>query len=133
MRTYEGLFIFPPESGPETRKEEAQALENHLKKFKAVVKERVEWGKRSLGYPLKKYKEGYVIVVEFTMGPEHAQEFRRTLELDERILKFMFTVRTPQALQQATQKAAKAAAVRPPYKAAIPTPQPQPTATTPHA
>ncbi len=132
MRTYEGLFIFPPESGPEARKEEAKALENHLKKFKAVVKEKVEWGKRSLGYAVKKHKEGYVVVLEFTMGPEHAEEFRRTLQLDERILKFMLTVRTAKALQQATQKAAKAAAVaRPPYKAA--TPQPQPTATTPHA
>ncbi len=111
MRQYDGLFIFAPESGPEARKEEWSSLEGLIKKFKGRILEKNEWGKRPLGYEVAKHRDGYMIMLAFEMDPAQAGEFRRALELDAHVLKYMVTVKPVQKAAAAPKvKKAKAPA-----------------------
>ncbi len=104
MKFYEGVFIFPPESAGDTRKAQLKSLDDIIAKFQGSIIQKNEWGKKLLGYPLKKFREGYVVVTDFQMPSSQAVEFRKSLELQEDILKYMVTVK---------------AAVKPDKKAAV--------------
>ena len=113
LRKYEGLFIFPPESGPDARKVETQQLDAILKKFKANVLDRTETGRRTLGYRIKKFKEGHLIVTVFEMDPAQLTDFQKALTLEESIIKYMITL-------QPAQASPKAADAKKPYPSARP-------------
>ena len=93
MKAYEGFFIFPPESNPDLRKTEIHQLEEGVKKFGGAVLQKIEAGKRPLGYPVRKFREGYVWIVDFQMDSLKAPEFRKALELQEGLLKYMVVVK----------------------------------------
>lgn len=87
MRRYEGLFIFPPEDAPEALKEEEKRLDEVLRRFGGRTLERKDWGRRLLGYKLQKNSEGRVVLWNFEMETQQVGEFRKALELDEKILR----------------------------------------------
>ncbi len=87
MRKYEGLFIFPPEEAPDALKEEEKRLEETIRRFGGHTTERRDWGRRLLGYPLKKLREGRMLLWNFEMETRQMTEFRKAIELDQKILK----------------------------------------------
>ena len=87
MRKYEGIFIFPPEETPETCKEEEKRLEEKITRLGGRILERKDWGRRLLGYPLRKFHEGRILLWDFEMEPQQITEFRKVLGLDEKLLK----------------------------------------------
>ena len=87
MRKYEGLFIFPPEEAPEAWKEEEKRLEETIRRFGGRTTDRRDWGRRPLGYSLQKLREGRILLWNFEMETRQLGEFRKALELDEKILK----------------------------------------------
>lgn len=89
MRKYEGLFVFPPEDAPEAWKDEEKRLEETLKRFGGKTFERRDWGRRPLGYPVRKAREGRFLLWNFEMETAQLGEFRKALQLDEKILKSM--------------------------------------------
>ena len=94
MRKYEGLFIFPPDEAGEAGKELDKRLEETMTRFGGRILDRQDWGRRPLGYPLRKFREGHMLVWNFEMEGQKLAEFRRTLQLDEKILKITI-VSTP--------------------------------------
>ncbi len=93
MKSYEAVFIFPPEVAADTRKAQLKNIDDIIAKFQGAVIQKNELGKRPLGYPLKKFREGYFVVVVFQMPTSQAGVFRKTIELQEDILKYMITVK----------------------------------------
>ena len=91
MRKYEGLFIFPPEATGEA-KDPAAEVTKWIEKFQGKVLQKTDLGKKSIGHPIKKYKEGKFLVFTFEMDSLRMQEFRKDLELQETLLKYMVTV-----------------------------------------
>ena len=91
MRKYEGLFIFPPEATGETHKDFSAEVTKWIEKFQGKVTQKTDMGKRSIGHTIKKFKEGKVLVFIFEMDPSRTQEFRKELELQENLLKYMIT------------------------------------------
>src|SRR5689334_1986572 len=106
MRLYEAVFIFPPESTTEARKAQLQNLDDLFVKFKAEIIQKMEWGRKPLGYAVRKFHEGFFLVVDYQMDPAKATEFRKTLELQEDILKYMITVKNIKAEKKAAAKSA---------------------------
>lgn len=105
MKSYEGVFIFPPETtGGVDRKAQESQLEDMIKKCQGKITERQEWGKRPLGYMLQKYKEGYIFVLDFQMDTLKVSEFRKLLELHEGLMKYMLTVKPKKAIEKAREK-----------------------------
>ena len=117
MKSYEGVFIFPPESTADARKEQYKNLDEVLAKFQAHVLQKTEWGKRPLGYPLKKFREGFFWILDFRMLPAKMTEFRKTLELQEDLLKFMLTIKNTKSEKKPAEKGPVPAAVSAPSSA----------------
>lgn len=92
MKKYEGLFIFPPESTGESRKDPSAEVAKRIEKFQGKVIQKQDLGKKSLGHMIRKYKEGRVFVLEFEMEPSCTQDFRKELGLQENLLKYMISV-----------------------------------------
>ena len=93
MKLYEGFFIFSPEETPENRKTQFKNLDDLFSRFQGEILHREEWGKKPLGYPIRKFKEGYFLVVDYRMNPLKTVEFQKTLQLQEDIMKFMITAK----------------------------------------
>ena len=93
MKSYEGVFIFPPDSTPDARKAQFKNLDDLFAKLQAEILQKNEWGKRPLGYHIRKFGEGHFCVIDFKMDPSKALEFRKSLDLQEEIIKYMVTVK----------------------------------------
>ena len=87
MRKYEGLFIFPPDEGPDASKEGETRLEEMITRSGGRVLDRQDWGKRLLGYPIRKFREGRLLLWNFEMETGQLGEFQKALVLSEKILK----------------------------------------------
>ena len=130
MKSYEGLFIFPPESTPDVRKNQLKNLDELIAKFKGQIQQKKDWGKKPLGYIIRKFQEGYFLVYDFQMDPSQATEFRKGLELQEDLIKFMVTLK--KVVKEEKKPASKPAATAPshasapahkPYRTSSPTQQ----------
>lgn len=92
MKKYEGLFIFPPEISGESHKDSAAEVVKWIEKFQGKVIQKTDLGKRMLGHMIRKYKDGRTFVFEFEMDPSRMQDFRKELELQENLLKYMVSI-----------------------------------------
>ena len=108
MKKYEGLFIFPPEVIGESHKDPAGEVTKWIEKFQGKVLQKNDLGKKTLGHPLRKYKDGRILVFEFEMNSSRAQDFRKELELQENLLKYMISVPGKKVTLPALQVAAAA-------------------------
>lgn len=91
MRVYEGYFVLPPEAALDVRKNQIKTVEGLIEKFKGKVQQKTELGRRPLGYPLKKFKEGYAVVLDFELDPSQHEALGHALALQEEVVKFMVT------------------------------------------
>lgn len=91
MRPYEALFILPPDAGSGLSKEEEKHIEDLIRRWGGRPFDRTDLGPRLLGYPLRKHREGRLSVWNFEMEPVKLDEFRKTILLDEKILKVIVT------------------------------------------
>ena len=87
MKKYEGLFILPPDEGPDAAKADEARLEETITRFGGKVLERHDGGRRPLGYAIRKFREGRVLLWNFEIEGSQLVELRRQLELNEKILK----------------------------------------------
>ena len=114
MRSYEGFFIFPPESTPDARKNQLKNLDDLIARYKGEVSQKIEWGKKSLGYAVRKFQEGHFLCYDFQMDPSQATEFRKGLQLQEELIKFTVTlkpvIKVPVEKKASAPKAASATA-----------------------
>ncbi len=122
MALYEGFFIFPPESTPEIRNKQDKSLEETIRKFQGSMIQKNEGGKRPLGYPIKKFKEGFFVVADFELAPSKVGEFRHALSLQEDFLKFMIT-RKPVSMKKEPSEKAKPHPAKPTQPIATGQPQ----------
>ncbi len=112
MRLYEGLFILVPEASVEARKAQLESIEELIKKNKGAVRNKAEWGRKSVGYPLRKNRDGYYAVYDFEVDPLSVREIERVLRLDETVLKFMITLKNVRVPKLKKKKAKKVAAAK---------------------
>ena len=88
-RPYEALIIL---KGTGTDAELAQAvkqLEEPIKKLGGSIDTSISFGRRRLAYRIAKQLEGYYQSLQFQLAPERLDELKRTLSLNETILRFL--------------------------------------------
>lgn len=117
MRTYEALFALPPDATVATVQKQESQLEDLVKKVGGRVTRKTDWGRRPLGYLVKKYKEAHFLLWDVEVPPQKTSELRRSLELEEGLLKYFIirkeniptrSVAQPTALRQGGQQAVTA-------------------------
>lgn len=89
MKNYEGMLIIRPDLNEETMKAVTTQIADTLLKSNGQIEEAKIWGKRQLGYPIKKFKEGLFYLIFFKANPETISEIRKEYKLNENILRIL--------------------------------------------
>lgn len=91
LKKYEGVFIFVPNLEEEVRKAEMDRIRSIVESFKGTVEKFEEWGQRRLAYEIKKTKEGYYAIMNFTSDADAVNEIDRISKINEKMLRHMIT------------------------------------------
>jgi len=88
MRNYEVMFILRPDL-------EDEALQAVTDKFRSIItsggeirKEDV-WGKRRLAYEIRRFREGYYVVIKFSATPDVVKELDRVLRISDEVIRHL--------------------------------------------
>ena len=93
MRDYEIVYIFRSSLASEE-------IGEKLERYHAIitaddpgeVTTSVHWGKRQLAYPIRKQRNGYYVVAQFTSAPDPLGELERVLKLEDDILRYLIVI-----------------------------------------
>lgn len=92
LRDYEVVVLFQPDWDEENRNQFIESFSGILthgegEEAKPVVN---HWGRRDLAYAIKKYTEGYYILIEASLDGTKIREIERDLNYNENILRYLF-------------------------------------------
>ena len=88
MNKYETVMILDCNISEEDRKNAIEKIKNYIEK-NGEIKKTEDMGKRKLAYEVKKNKEGYYYIIEFSTNPENIAELERIYRITDEILKFI--------------------------------------------
>ena len=86
MRLYESVVILNPHNTEEQMRGCVAKLEEIFKKYDAKLVNRVDWGRRPLGFHIQKLSEGFYMLVEFEANPAKLAEIQNAFRLADFIL-----------------------------------------------
>ena len=86
---YEVVYILDPAQGEE-------AIAANVAKFQALAEQHGcsdvvvdEWSKRRLAYAVKKFTDGFYVLVNFEADPAEIKEIDRVMKINDEILKHL--------------------------------------------
>jgi len=91
MRKYEVMYILQPTLSAEEQTALVDRFNDLITSMGGTVEKTDRWERRQLEYELKRFREGYYVVVEFTGDPTLEKEMDRQMKLTEPILRHMIT------------------------------------------
>ena len=91
IRPYEGVLILHPEMTEDSQKDLFRRIDELIKGFKGTVGEVHSWGTRYLGNPINKVKNAEYFYMTFSAKPDCILELERTLRINDKVLRFLFT------------------------------------------
>ncbi|MBI4972037.1 MAG: 30S ribosomal protein S6 [Candidatus Omnitrophica bacterium] len=86
MRLYESVVILNPHSTEEQVRGCVAKLEEIFKKYDAKLVNKVDWGRKPLGFHIQKQAEGFYMLVEFEADPAKLSEIQYAFRLADFIL-----------------------------------------------
>jgi len=89
LNKYESIYVVNPNV-------EGEAMKGIVEKFNTLIEtaggkvgETQEWGLKKLAYPIKKFEQGYYVLVNFEANPEFINELERVYKITDNVLKFI--------------------------------------------
>ncbi len=88
MRKYEVMYILRPDL-------EQEAVQAVVEKFQGIISNGGEitkhdlMGKRRLAYEIKKHRDGFYVLVNFTATPEVVKELDRVFRITDEVIRYM--------------------------------------------
>ena len=110
QRTYEVMFIVRPDLAEEDIEKLISNLESNVTSVGGTVKSTEKMGRRRLAYLVRKFQDGFYILMTLEGTGEMVKEIERRLRVTEQVIKFI-TVRTDEE-QQRLEKIRKLRAQR---------------------
>ena len=89
MRDYELAFIVEPNLADEGVTEVVDKVSRYVKAVDGEVASIDVWGRRTLAYPIDKYREGTYVLLLTKMSPSSLAELERNLKLSEEIIRYL--------------------------------------------
>lgn len=83
--TYELVLITRDE-----KPEQLDSVKTVITSLEGNVSEERKWGKKRFAYPIKKESTGYYQTWMVSLGSTHVSPFKRKLDLDENVLRYLF-------------------------------------------
>lgn len=90
MKNYELLTVFKPSLDSEELDKEVEKISKDVKTYKGSVSSVDKMGRKKLAYDVQSYRDGYFTVINLSVPAESVVEFKRSLKLNENIIRFMF-------------------------------------------
>jgi len=118
MKIYETIFVFPPVVSSEEKDRLVKKLEESVLKHQGKIAKKTEWGKRPLGYAVKKFREGQFLLWDIELAPDQVGQFRKAAELMPELLKVSVMAKDPR--MELPPAAAPAPAQAPAASAPVP-------------
>jgi ribosomal protein S6 len=89
MQPYEAVVILVHHVAEDRQKELVKKVDTIFSKFGSSIRAHHDRGKRNLGYPMKKHKEGHVYIYDVDVEPLKVNDLVRELRLEEELLQVM--------------------------------------------
>ena len=95
MRVYELIFILKPDLPEEEIDAAVEQVSSAISEGGATVDKVDKWGKRPLAYEVKHCREGYYVLIQYSLDGDSslAKEVERRLRVSDAVIKYL-TVRT---------------------------------------
>ncbi len=96
MRVYELIFILKPDLQDEEIDAAVEQVQSALTEGGATIDKTDRWGKRRLAYMIKNCREGYYVLIQYSLEAENAalaKEIERRLRVSDAVIKYL-TIRT---------------------------------------
>ncbi len=87
MRPYELMYLIQPTADEERLTAVSERLQQSIGSLGGKVDKVTPPIRRRLAYEIGKYRDGQYGVLEYSLPPEQAREFERTIKLTEDILR----------------------------------------------
>jgi small subunit ribosomal protein S6 len=88
MRHYEIIYIINPNQSDDEFNEIIEKFNNVIVTQKGIIIKTQKWGKQRLAYTVKKFNNGFYVLVDFCANPGVTTELERIFNLDDRIIKY---------------------------------------------
>jgi len=100
LKNYEVLFILKPDLEKEGLDDLYKKIQENITKYNGQVGTVEAIGKKALAYKIGNFKDGIYYLVNLKMDPGQVPTLNSDLKLDESIIRFMFTEKQEDRLQQ---------------------------------
>ena len=100
MRIYEELFIIRPDATEEEIDQIIEQMTGVITAAGGTIEKVEKWGKRRLAYRVDKHREGYYVLIQFTLRPGNGERARApACASSDLVIKFL-TVRIDETLKR---------------------------------
>jgi small subunit ribosomal protein S6 len=113
-RDYELGFILNPEVNEEQTRTILDRVEQVVANYNGQIVRVNQWGRRRLGYPIQRHRDGFYVFIDMILTPETVIELDRTLKVSEEVLRHLIKRRDPKTVQKERDTRAAAASTPPP-------------------
>ncbi len=90
MKNYELLAIFKPSLDSDELDKAVDKISKEIKSAKGEVSSVDKMGRKKLAYDLQGYRDGFFTTMIISIPADKIVDFKRSLKLNENILRFMF-------------------------------------------
>lgn len=91
MTKYEVLYILKPTLTEEEVNAEAEKNKALIESFQGEVTNVEKWGKKKLSYEVKKFNEGYYVLMNMTANTEAVNELNRLFKISDTVIRHLLT------------------------------------------
>lgn len=88
MRKYEVMYIIRPDVEEQNVQSTVEKFENIIKNGGEITKSEV-MGKRRLAYEIKKFRDGYYVLVNFNATPAVVAELERVMKISDEVIRYL--------------------------------------------
>ncbi len=89
MRKYELALVLNAKIDDEARAAVLEKAKGYITRYKGVVGEVEEWGKKKLAYPIQKMPEGYYYFVQFEAEPDCPAQLEGDMRIMDNVLRYL--------------------------------------------
>ena len=101
MNQYETVFILTPVLSDAQMKEAVEKFKGILAAEGAEIISEENWGLKKLAYPIEKKSTGFYQLIEFKAEPTVIQKLEVNYRRDERVLRYMTTIKCEKSAAKA--------------------------------
>ncbi len=88
LRNYEIVYIIRPDLDEERRKQKVEWIKQLVENNGGQVQNVDEWGMRVMAYEIDDFREGYYVLMNFTLPPDKVNAVEERLRMDDELLRY---------------------------------------------